>query len=213
MRIVRQTEDALIVESDGRVVAGVFLVCFIAFAVFAGVKYFTDANAVHGESFQGALGAALMGLLGFLAVFERSTFDFDGRARALHWHRQRAFRRRAGVVAFGEIQAVVAQRPIADDGIPSRRVVLRLAGEELPLSIGYDSDGDGRCLRLAEAIRQFVGLPMQDDLMASVQAAVNRGNGIEAVRLLREERQLSLTEAKRLVDSIRDSAAAGKENA
>jgi ribosomal protein L7/L12 len=79
------------------------------------------------------------------------------------------------------------------------------------LSIGYDSDGDGSCLKLAEVIRQFIGLPAQDDLMAGVLVAVNQGNVIEAVRLLREGRQLSLTQAKQMVDSLRESAADGKE--
>jgi ribosomal protein L7/L12 len=76
--------------------------------------------------------------------------------------------------------------------------------------MGYDTDPDGSCLRLAETIRQFIGVPTQDDLMARVRAVVSHGNIIEVVHLLRQERQLSLTEAKQLVDAIRGAAGESK---
>jgi hypothetical protein len=77
MKIVQETAQSLIVKSNGLVLAGVFLAGFIVFGAMAVVKYFSQPGAIHGESFQGAVGAALTGLIGFLAVFERSTFVFD----------------------------------------------------------------------------------------------------------------------------------------
>ncbi len=150
------------------------------------------------------MGAALTGLVGFLAIFERSTFVFDRDRRQLCWERQRAWGKRSGVEAFEDIRSVATPRPLGDDGTPSRRVVLLLKEQELPLSIGYAPDPDGACLLLADTIRQFIGeAPLKEDVMVRVREAVNRGAVIVAIRLLREEKQLSLTEAKQRVDEMR----------
>jgi hypothetical protein len=98
MKVVQKTDYSLLVKSDDLAFAGLFFVCFIVFAVLAAVQYFSYPGAFHSESFQGAVGAALTGLVGFLALFERSTFVFDRGLRVVRWQRQRALRRRSGVV-------------------------------------------------------------------------------------------------------------------
>lgn len=213
MKFTQPSDDILIVKVEANAFAFLFLVCFIVLGSMAALQY-ARTGSMHSERFQGSVGGAAMGLLGFLFMFERSVFVFDGVQRQVRWHRRRALRKRAGVIPFGMIQSVAMQSPLGDEGVPSRRIVLVLPGQEIPISMGYFPDHGDSCLMLGERIRQLIGLSERDrDLfMASVRAAIESGRITEAVRLLREEKQMSLEEAKQRVDAMRRDAATEQEN-
>ena len=56
---------------------------------------------------------------------------------------------------------------------------------------------------LAERIRRRLGMSPDDLVADSIQSLAERGETVEAIRLLREKRGLSLTEAKGLVDRMK----------
>ena len=208
-KIIQQSDNRLVIETDALPLARLFLIGGIVCAVIAALKFFVQHHPTSNESFQGLIGVTAMCVIAFLALYEQSVFVFDRARRLVQWQRRRAFGKKSGEARFEEIQAVIAQRPIGDDGTPSRRVALLTTKRELPLSVAYAPDTDDACVRLAEQIREFIGQPSQPDLTAGVRASISQGQVIEAIRLLREEKQLSLAEAKQFIDEMRRNLADG----
>lgn len=102
---------------------------------------------------------------------------------------------------------MVAEVPIGDTGVPNRRVALHLAdGSVLPITVGYQPDSDGEIARTAERIRRALGQPSDLSPLDSARLMVERGQIVEAIKILRAGEGLSLTEAKRRVDALQASA-------
>ncbi len=207
-KVLQQSDNTLIVETDTSTFAKLCLFGGIACAVIAAMKLLLHPRTFDNESLLGLLAGTLIGLIAFLAVLERNVFVFDRTRRLVQWRRRRALSEKSGEILFAEIGAVVAQRPIGDDGTPNRRVALITQGKAIPLSLGYDPDSNDACLRLAEQIREFIGQPSQLDWQTAVRVAISQGQ-IEAVRLLQKEKQFSLAEAKDFIAETRRVLAAG----
>lgn len=202
MKILRPSADVLTVKTDDSPLAILWLLIFALCAAWGGYLFFTRRSPFNEENFQGALGGAVTGLIGFLALYERGRFTFDRDKKVLTWYRQRALRRRSGTVPFREIRSVFYHSPIGDEGVPSRRVVLVTDSGELPLTLAFVPDTDDRIKSLAESLKRFVGGdgPVPDMTDENVRAAVKAGRITEAVRVLRQEKGMSLEEAKDVVD-------------
>jgi hypothetical protein len=137
-----------------------------------------------------------------VATSETARFAFDPARRRIDWRRRWTWWRRAGVIPFDHVRDVLVQSPVGDDGVPSRRIALRLAdGGELPMTTGYSPDPDDAMVHLASRIRALVGLA--GDESAPVAALAKTGRTIDAVRLLRQTTGVSLDEAVRRVDELR----------
>lgn len=170
--------------------------------VTAVYDYFIGARG--DERLIGLLGGATTTGLIALVMLEQCRFRLDPISRLIEWEQRWGFRRRAGVVPFSEITHVSVDVPIGDTGIPSRRVVLHLAnGTLLPITVGYKPDVDGAIERAAETIRVVLGhrAPTTAD---SVRVLVQQGRRIDAVKLLVEKENLTLTEAKQRIDRLRE---------
>lgn len=138
-----------------------------------------------------------------LVAAESGLFVFDKKSRVLRWKRSIAWRQREGSLPFDQVADVTLERPIGDSGIPSRRITLRLQnGEMLPLRSNYKTDHDSELLKLADQIRDALGLPPKPPPGDAIKALVAQGKVVEAVKELRRTRGLSLVEAKREVDAI-----------
>lgn len=212
-KVFQQSDHTLVVETDTATFAKLCLFGGLVCAVIAAVKFLSHPRSFDRAGLTGLLACAVIGLIAYLAVLERNVFVFDRARRLVRWQRRRVFSNKSGETPFAEIQAVVAQRPIGDDGTPSRRIALLARGQEIPLSLGYDPDTDDACLRLAAQIREFIGHPSQPDFMTAVRLAVSQGHIIEAVRLVQEEKQLSLAEAKDFIAELRRTQAEWRQKA
>src|SRR5918993_2769751 len=135
----------------------------------------------------GLLGAATTLALIGIVMLEQSRFRFDPATRLIEWDQRWAFRRRAGITPFNDVQHVSVDVPIGDSGIPSRRVVLHLAnGILLPVTVGYKPDVDGSISRTAETLRVTLG-HRPPTIEESVRLLVSQGRTIDAIKLLREK--------------------------
>ncbi|MFP5211809.1 MAG: SRPBCC domain-containing protein, partial [Acidobacteriota bacterium] len=134
-------------------------------------------------------------------------FVFDLRHRMVDWSRRRALSRKRGTVPFDSIRAVVAQTPIGDHGIPSRRIALLTHEGELPLSVAYSPDNGNECLRIAAELNRAIGRPTDDPLSHSLRGAVEAGRSLEAIRLLRQERPMSLGAAYGEIEKLKTGPA------
>jgi hypothetical protein len=152
----------------------------------------------------GLLGAAGTCLLVAIVFLERAWFQFAPATRIVTWRRRWALRQRSGSIPFGSVQSVLVERPIGDDGTPSRRIVLKaIAGEDIPMTVGYRPDADGAVLHIASRIRALLGHGTTH--LDNVRALVAAGKIIDAIRILREEEGLSLLDAKRRIEELTQS--------
>ena len=107
----------------------------------------------------------LIGLIGSLATCagagliwrERSHFVFDAVRKTIVWSRVWGFRRRSGVLGFAQVEQVLVQSPIGDEGVPSRRICLKTAGGvEVPITVGFHPDHDEAISTAAGRIRALL---------------------------------------------------------
>jgi hypothetical protein len=195
-------DGGLVVTYDASALTNVMLVAATLFLGVAGYDYFLGARGT--ERLVGLLASAMTLLLVALLFFESSSFQFSRTARTVTWRRRWAMRRRSGSLAFGDIVSVQAERPMGDDGTPSRRIVLRTRdGGTIPITVGYQPDGDGAVLEIANRLRALLGQSPEQNRAQIVRTLVEAGKTIEAIRVLREEAGLSLTAAKQHVDELR----------
>ena len=173
----------------------VLLLCVAGYDVFIGAR---GSDRLIGLLASAATCAAIA-----IVLLETAWFQFTHATRIVNWRRRWAFRQRSGVIPFAAIQSVIVERPIGDDGTPSRRIVLRTTdGAAIPITVGYRPDGDGAVLQLANRLRTLLGHSAAETHTQNLQALIDAGSTIDAIRLLRQEEGLSLTEAKRRVDEM-----------
>jgi len=152
------------------------------------------------------LGAAGTCLLVAIVFLERAWFQFAPATRIVMWRRRGALRQRSGSIPFGSVQSVLVERPIGDDGTPSRRIVLKtIAGEDIPMTVGYRPDADGAVVHIASRIRVILGHDSRATHVDNVLALMAAGKTIDAIRILREEEGLSLLDAKRRIEELTQS--------
>lgn len=201
MKIEDRNGGTIVVTYDSR---GLTKVMLAATALFLGVALYDVFFGTRGtDRLVGLLGAAVTCGLIAIVFLEISRFQFERTTRMVTWRRRWALRQRTGSIPFGSVQSVIVERPIGDDGTPSRRITLKTKdGEVIPLTIGYRPDADGAVVQTASRIRGLLGHEADATHMHNVKALVADGRVIDAIRVLREEEGLSLLDAKRRVEEL-----------
>lgn len=153
----------------------------------------------------------LIGLIGGVVTFvgaaavmwETARWRVDPFHRRIDWDRRWAWQHRSGRLPFADVRYVAIEVPIGDEGVPSRRIVLHLHdGSVIPVTAGYRPDGDNRIAQAAESFRALLGHDAKPPVDEAVRALVASGRKVDAVKVLVEEEQLSLTEAKARLDML-----------
>jgi len=201
MTIDERDDGSLLVTYDSAGLTWLMLAGTALCLAVAGYDEFLGARGA--ERLVGLLGAATTCLIVAIVFYERARFQFSPDSRTVVWRRKWALRQHSGSIAFDSIQSVLVERPIGDEGTPSRRIVLKtIHGEDVPLTVGYRPDGDGVVLHIAGRIRALLGHGTETTHLNTVQALIAAGRIIDAIRVLREEEGLSLADAKRRVDEM-----------
>lgn len=179
--------------------AALFVLAAILIAT-AGYDYFIGPRGT--DRLIGLVGGvATCGISG-LMVLERVRVRVDSRNRTIDWTRRWGLRRRSGMLSFDDVTAVTTERPLGDDGTPSRRIVVTTRDNRtVPFTVGYHSDAAGELMQLADRVRDMIGPGGQSD---HLQSLVDAGRILDAIKLVRETRGLSLTDAKTLVDGMKN---------
>jgi hypothetical protein len=205
MKAEELADGTLIVSYDGSPLTKVMLAFM---AVFLGTAAYDVFIGTRGTGrLIGLLGASTTCLLIAIVFLETAWFEFSKPTHLVTWRRRWGLRQRSGTMPFGAIQSVMVERPIGDDGTPSRRINLRMAdGAGVPLTVGYRPDSDGAIVRTADRIRALLGHQAEETRSADISTLIAAGKTIEAIKVLRETEGLSLTDAKQRVDEIRRKA-------
>ncbi len=197
------TDDLLVIDVRSHWFEKLWLLVAAASAGFAAYQWSRDASAVYRDSFMGCVAVTLMGIAGFAVLFERSRFKFDRKSRTLEWSRRRLWSRRAGMVAFDAITLVSVKNSMGSTQTnPSRRVAIHTATEEIPLTVMYTAGLTVQHNKLAKQIREFIGNTSSDPLMDTVRDCVRKGQVMDAIRLLRTEKKLTVNAAKKIVEGL-----------
>ena len=201
MTIVEAGDGTIVVTYDS---TGLTRLMLAATTIFLAVAvYDVFLGDLGTERLVGLLGAAATCFVVAIVFLENAWFQFAPANRVVTWQRRWALRKRSGSVPFDSIQTVLVERPIGDEGTPSRRIMLRTTdGQEIPITVGYRPDADGTVLQIANRIRALLGHDAGATRMHNVRALIAAGKNIDAIRVLREEESLSLLEAKRRVEEI-----------
>ena len=201
MKVQEPAADTMVISYDSWALTRLMFVFAVLFLGIAGYDVFIGARGT--DRLIGLLAAAGTCLAVAIIFLENASFEFVRTTQTITWRRRWALRQRSGTIPFAAVQSVHAERPLGDDGTPSRRVIFRTTdGSEIPLTVGYQPDPNGEVLKIAERIRVVLGHSSEQAPMQEVERLVSSGKKLEAIRVLREEQDLSLTEAKQRVDEL-----------
>jgi len=180
----------------------------VATALFVGVAGYDFFVGARGTDRLIGLLASAATCFGVAILFlETARFEFSRPMRMVTWRRRWALRERSGTIPFSEIQSVAVERPIGDDGTPSRRITLKTRdGTVVPLTVGYRPDADDAIVKIADRIRGLLGQDAQATAQQDLDDLIATGRTIEAIKILRETEGLSLTDAKQRVEELRRRA-------
>ena len=201
MDMTKSADGSLLLTYDGRLWSKWLL----------GGALLMSATAVYDLTIGARGDDRLIGLIGGIAtcagaaavMFETARWRVDPFHRRIEWERRWAFQLRSGTLAFADVRHVAIEVPIGDDGVPSRRVVLHMHdGAMIPVTVGYRPDGDGHIANAAEALRALLGHQAKPSAEEVVRALLASGRKIDAVKVLVEQEQLSLSEAKARIDAL-----------
>ena len=148
-------------------------------------------------------------LLCFMICYERTRFEFDPTLGLVRWFSKRIFSTKTGSLPFGRVKSVILQTSLGSDATcPSARLALVTDQGELPLCKAYAGGTGEEYETIAARIRTLLqlGPASSDVVLDTIRAAVEQGRKIEAIRLLRLHKGMTLTEAKAFIDNIRRSS-------
>lgn len=197
--MIRERRDgtAVVFEKRPGVVAALIALCALIMFWLGVSGWLGDGDPDRPAWIAFAIGAVLAGVL--VAFFGVERWVFDGETRQIRWSKKRLFRHRSGIVSFDEVMAVTLDTLSSSESVPAARVVLHLHNGRLPLTDHY-SGSPSLWKPTLERIRGILSLGPGDSIEESVRRLVAQGRKLEAIRLLRAERSLSLEEARDFVD-------------
>ncbi len=201
MKVQEPVAGTMVITYDSRALTRLMFAFAVLFLGVAGYDFYIGTRGT--ERLIGLLAAAATCSSVAIVFLETAAFEFVRSTRTITWRRRWALRQRSGSIAFADVESVMAERPMGDDGTPSRRIIFRTTdGVTIPLTVGYQPDPDDQVLKIADRVRAFLGQSSEQAHVQEVERLVASGRKVDAIRLLREEQGLGLTEAKQRVDEL-----------
>ena len=208
MRITRQTESELVVVDSCLWLAG-FLIA-VALILF----YAAFVSATHKLLVAG--GCILLFAVPWL---RKNTFTFDAAQRMVRYRVLRYLKTSSGSIPFAEITGIETETSSAPRGGTIYRLAILTHDGSVPMADAY---GGGRrhYEDMRQAIEKFVNgdvpsaasqeaaIRSPEHLEASIRLLLAQGRKIDAIRMLRNDQDLDLSEATLRVGTIEKEMAA-----
>ncbi len=207
MEITKNTVEKLVVESK----PGFFSWILFIWG-FLMIFFFIDSLLEVPRNMGDVYGAAFVAVFVFISYFlftEKSEFNFNKISQQLIWYRKRFFKKKEGIVSFHNIKNVILQNAMSSSSTPNTRVTLITHSEKIPLTVYYSGNSDSN-RKVAEKIRGFLEYSETDLLMDSLKEMIKSGQDIEAIKLLKAEKGISLKEAKEELRNVKDQISTQK---
>ena len=205
MKATQTDDDVLVLRLPESLVG-----CWIAPLLLLGcfvlsvVRFFVYKDPLHTEQFQGAVAGTLFFLIWCAFAMEFSKFTLDRRTRLVTWKRWYGFTPRTGSISFDAVTSVIVQTSSGDGSVAYQRLALVTMAGTVPLSVMYSLTliRETKYALLASRIQAFIGNATSDCVMASVRQAIRDGNTIQAIQVLRAHKQMSLAEARQVINGL-----------
>ena len=193
--MTRHTATELVVEDSCLWIAGVLAVA--ALSLF------------YAGAFVGNKGSYVVGgflLLCALLAARKSRFVFDARERVVRWTNLLILRTSTGSLPFDDIRGIGIETFAGAGDSPTYRLTILTSRKPIPLASAYGS-GKEKYTNLRKTIATFLNLEIGSQegaagLEPSVLELVRAGRKIDAMKLLRSMKKMSLLDAKRIVDEV-----------
>ena len=176
-----------------------------------GAAFLLYGLMIHGYR----LGETLLAV--FLLVFAsgfalKTRFVFNAIERTASWSRRRFLWAKSGTIPFDAIQEIGMDSGAAARGVLTYRLTIVTAQGTVPMSDNF-SGGKQRKDELREKILLFIGKKARSASEAnesSLRSLLSQGRKIYAIELLKSSRNISLTEAKQMVDALEAKQESGE---
>ena len=198
MKTERLDNGNIRINFDGTWLSGFSGIVVALSAGWAAYEYFTRSG--HTERIEGLIGVAVMFFIMGFVVWEKSSFLFDAGRKEVTWEKGRYLKMKKGKVHFNDITHVVIGTPIGDDGLPSQRIELITKNTCIPITDSYKTYSDDFPTNLASEIRTMIGLKSSSDPEVIAQELHDIGRVVEAVKILKTEKGMSTTKARKFLD-------------
>jgi hypothetical protein len=144
---------------------------------------------------------------GFFALFalimhRTSRAEFDKHTRVATLGQLRTFKRSSFSLVFDDITDVIIESDALGDGpAPSCRLSIQTSGGARPITDSYSSDYGGYVV-MRIAILETLGRPVTDAVDQSLRQLIRSRRTIDAIRLLRSQKNMDLTTARQRVAQL-----------
>ena len=201
MKVTQPSPDELFVSEcpvfTGIACSLIFVSCFGVFV------YRLTLHANSSRETYGPLLAAILGGLGVWFFFRKTVVHFDRRIGLVNWKRISIKGMSTGDIPLTDIKDVVTESIYGNHG-PTYRVTLLTSAGRWPLT-DYYVGNSYTCGQVKDAIMTFLTFTARPEAVSfeeSLRYLASSGQRIEAIKLARTQRKLSLTDAEKLVRTL-----------
>lgn len=197
-----EPDGTLVVTADSRLIVGM-LVSAALLCTIPMLRAWLNGG-VNAHDATPLIGSAMF-LFGALTSYERNRFAFDPHRKEVRWSRRCLWSRDEGRAPFFRVRSLIIHSAIGSTKTaPSVRLALVTDEKEIPLSRAYAGGMRRECEVLAATIRRLMQLGAEpaDLLLDSVRVALAQGRRLDAIKLVRLTKGVSLEEATRFVEHL-----------
>ncbi len=197
-----EPDGTLVVTADSRLIVGVLAGAALLCTVPVLRAWLNGSVSAHDAT--PLIGSAMF-LFGALASYEKNRFGFDPHRKEVRWSRRCFWSSDEGRVPFSRVRSLIIHTAVgATKTAPSVRLALVTHEKEIPLSQAYAGGMRREYEALAATIRRLMQMNAEpaDLLLDSVRVALAQGRKLDAIKLVRLTKGVSLEEAKRFVEQL-----------
>lgn len=197
-----EPDGTLVVTADSRLMVGMLVGAAWLCAVPVLRAWLNGGVNAHDAT--PLIGSAMF-LFAALASYERNRFAFDPHRKEVRWSRRCLWSRDEGRAPFSCVRSLIIHNAIGSTKTaPSVRLALVTDEKEIPLSRAYAGGVRREYEALAAMIRRVMQMSAEpaDLLLDSVRVALAQGRKLDAIKLVRLTKGVSLEEATRFVETL-----------
>ena len=207
-----EPDGTLVVTIDSRFIVGMLTGAALLCAVPIFRSWLNGGTTPHDAT--PLIGSAMF-LIGAFFSYERNRFAFDPHLKEVRWSRRSLMAKDEGRMPFSCLRSLTVQTAIGSTKTtPLVRLALVTDERDIPLSMAYAGGMRREYEELAIRIRRVMQMNAEptDLLLDSLRAALAQGRKLDAIKLVRMTKDVTLEEAQQFVEQLAVSPTAGSRS-
>ncbi len=207
-----EPDGTLIVTIDSRLIVGMLTGAALLCAVPVFRSWLNGGATAHDAT--PLIGSAMF-LVGAFFSYEWNRFVFAPHLKEVRWSRRCLWSRDEGRAPFSRVRSIIIHTTIGSaKTAPLVRLALVTDEREVPLSRAYAGGMRRECEELAIRVRRVMQMNEEptDLLLDSVRIALAQGRKLDAIKLVRMTKDVTLEEAQQFVEQLAVSPTAGSRS-